>query len=160
MANDYPCAIARPFGESRDQRIGGYSLQQSFSDDSPSSGNEIRRHSRSSDTRNRSRERHHWLRHRDHAERHADQEQAVLCDLLNYTHRAVVSSPESKLVDIARALGTSHTTIYRHFRSRADVFDAIVGEAMQDEEELARTFVDSEGAASERLSAGTAQAKA
>jgi hypothetical protein len=40
------------------------------------------------------------------------------------------------------------------------VFDAIVGEAMQDEEELARTFVDSEGAASERLSAGTAQAKA
>jgi len=26
------------------------------------------------------------------------------------------------------------------------VFDAIVGEAMRDEEELARTFVDSEGA--------------
>jgi AcrR family transcriptional regulator len=58
---------------------------------------------------------------------------------------------KTNVVDIARALGTSHTTIYRHFRSKADVFDAIVGEAMQDEEELARTFVDSEGSASERL---------
>lgn len=58
---------------------------------------------------------------------------------------------KTNVVDIARALGTSHTTIYRHFRSKADVFDALVGEAMRDEEELARTFVDSEGAASERL---------
>ena len=58
---------------------------------------------------------------------------------------------KTNVVDIARALGTSHTTIYRRFRSKAEVFDAIVGEAMQDEEELARTFVDSEGAASERL---------
>jgi AcrR family transcriptional regulator len=58
---------------------------------------------------------------------------------------------KTNVVDIARALGTSHTTIYRHFRSKADVFDAIVGEAMRDEEELAHTFVDSEGAASERL---------
>ena len=58
---------------------------------------------------------------------------------------------KTNVVDIARALGTSHTTIYRHFRSKADVFDAIVGEAMRDEEELARTFVDSEGSASERL---------
>jgi AcrR family transcriptional regulator len=58
---------------------------------------------------------------------------------------------KTNVVDIARALGTSHTTIYRHFRSKAEVFDAIVGEAMQDEEELARTFVDSEGSASKRL---------
>src|SRR5271163_3273439 len=58
---------------------------------------------------------------------------------------------KTNVVDIARALGTSHTTIYRRFRSKAEVFDAIVAEAMQDEEELARTFVDSEGAASERL---------
>ena len=54
---------------------------------------------------------------------------------------------KTNVVDIARALGTSHTTIYRRFRSKAEVFDAIVGEAMRDEEELARTFVDSEGAA-------------
>jgi AcrR family transcriptional regulator len=58
---------------------------------------------------------------------------------------------KTNVVDIARALGTSHTTIYRHFRSKADVFDAIVGAAMQDEEELARTFVDTEGSAPERL---------
>ena len=58
---------------------------------------------------------------------------------------------KTNVVDIARALGTSHTTIYRRFRSKAEVFGAMVGEAMQDEEELARTFVDSEGAASERL---------
>src|SRR5580692_11238183 len=54
---------------------------------------------------------------------------------------------KTNVVDIARALGTSHTTIYRHFHPKADVFDAIVGEAMQDEEELARTFLDSEGSA-------------
>ena len=58
---------------------------------------------------------------------------------------------KTNVVDIARALGTSHTTIYRHFRSKAEVFDAIVGAAMQDEEELARTYVNSEGPASERL---------
>ena len=58
---------------------------------------------------------------------------------------------KTNVVDIARALGTSHTTIYRRFRSKAEVFDAMVGEAMQDEEELARTYVDSKEAASERL---------
>ena len=58
---------------------------------------------------------------------------------------------KTNVVDIARALGRSHTSIYRHFRSKAEVFDAIVGEVMHDEEELARTFVDSEGSASERL---------
>jgi AcrR family transcriptional regulator len=58
---------------------------------------------------------------------------------------------KTNVVDIARALGTSHTTIYRHFRSKAEVFDAIIAEAMRDEEELARTFVDAKGTASERL---------
>jgi AcrR family transcriptional regulator len=58
---------------------------------------------------------------------------------------------KTNVVDIARALGTSHTTIYRHFRSKAEVFDAIVSEAMKDEEELAGVFVDSTEPASERL---------
>lgn len=58
---------------------------------------------------------------------------------------------KTNVVDIARALGTSHTTIYRHFRSKAEVFDAIVAAAMRDEEELARSFVDAAGPASERL---------
>lgn len=58
---------------------------------------------------------------------------------------------KTNVIDIARALGTSHTTIYRHFRSKAEVFDAIAAAAMRDEEELARSFVDANGLASARL---------
>lgn len=59
--------------------------------------------------------------------------------------------PKTNIVDIAKALGTSHTTIYRHFRSKSEVFDAIVIEAMRDERELAQTYVAAPGKASERL---------
>ena len=52
---------------------------------------------------------------------------------------------KTNVVDIARALGTSHATIYLHFRSKAEVFSAIVASTMRDEEELARTFVDAGG---------------
>ncbi len=58
---------------------------------------------------------------------------------------------KTNVVDIARALGTSHTTIYRHFRSKAEVFDAVVEEAMCDEQEMARRFVATDGPAAERL---------
>jgi AcrR family transcriptional regulator len=58
---------------------------------------------------------------------------------------------KTNVVDIARALGTSHTTIYRHFRSKADIFDALVVEAMRDEEEMACRFVEAEGPFAERL---------
>lgn len=59
---------------------------------------------------------------------------------------------KTNVVDIAHALGTSHTTIYRHFHTKAEVFDAIVAEAMRDEEELAGTFVGATGqSAAERL---------
>ena len=58
---------------------------------------------------------------------------------------------KTNVVDIARALGTSHATIYRYFPSKAEVFSAIVASTMRDEEELARTFVDAPGPASERL---------
>lgn len=58
---------------------------------------------------------------------------------------------KTNVVDIARALGTSHTTIYRYFRSKAEVFDAIAAATMRDEEELARSFVDAKGPASTRL---------
>lgn len=60
---------------------------------------------------------------------------------------------KTNVVDIARALGTSHTTIYRHFRSKAEIFDAVVTEAMRDEEEMARRFVHVDGPAAERLEA-------
>ncbi|WP_398480410.1 TetR/AcrR family transcriptional regulator [Tardiphaga sp.] len=58
---------------------------------------------------------------------------------------------KTNIVDIAKVLGTSHTTIYRHFRSKSEVFDAIVAEAMNDERELAATFVSAAGKASDRL---------
>src|SRR5580698_4713566 len=58
---------------------------------------------------------------------------------------------KTNVVDIARVLGTSHTTIYRHFRSKAEVFDAIVTATMRDEEELARSFTGTPQPASERL---------
>ena len=58
---------------------------------------------------------------------------------------------KTNVVDIARALGTSHTTIYRHFRSKADIFDAVVTEAMRDEQEMASRFVETDGPVAERL---------
>lgn len=58
---------------------------------------------------------------------------------------------KTNIVDIAKSLGTSHTTIYRYFRSKAEVFDAIVAATMKDEEELAGTFLTSTAPASTRL---------
>lgn len=60
---------------------------------------------------------------------------------------------KTNVVDIARSLGTSHSTIYRHFRSKADVFDAIVEEVMRDEETLAAAYVHATEPAAERLRA-------
>jgi AcrR family transcriptional regulator len=58
---------------------------------------------------------------------------------------------KTNVVDIARSLGTSHSTIYRHFRSKAEVFDAIVEELMRDEESLAAAYVDATESAADRL---------
>jgi AcrR family transcriptional regulator len=58
---------------------------------------------------------------------------------------------KTNIVDIAKALGTSHTTIYRHFRSKTEVFDALVEQTMTDERELALEFTQSDTLASERL---------
>jgi AcrR family transcriptional regulator len=58
---------------------------------------------------------------------------------------------KTNVVDIARSLGTSHSTIYRHFRSKAEVFDAIVADIMRDEETLAETYVKGTEPASTRL---------
>lgn len=67
------------------------------------------------------------------------------------THVRRYGETKTNIVDIARVLGTSHTTIYRHFRSKAEVFDAIVLQTMLDEEELAKTFVGGAEPAGERL---------
>jgi len=58
---------------------------------------------------------------------------------------------KTNMVDIGRALGVSHAALYRFFPSKAAVMDAIVQEAMDEEEELAGRWLDAEGPAAERL---------
>ena len=87
-------------------------------------------------------------------ERHPDREEAVSATAI--VDAALVQvrrfgEAKTNVVDIARALGTSHTTIYRHFRSKADVFDALVLVVMREEEELAAAQLDAQGSAEERL---------
>lgn len=58
---------------------------------------------------------------------------------------------KTNVVDIAKAMGLSHSAIYRHFRSKADIFDALAARTMAEEAELAARFVKAEGSAVERL---------
>lgn len=58
---------------------------------------------------------------------------------------------KTNVVDIARALGTSHTTIYRYFKSKSEVFDALVEAAMEDERLLASAYCNNTGPAGDRL---------
>jgi len=81
-------------------------------------------------------------------------DEALTADRILEAARAQVrrfGEAKTNIVDIAKALGTSHSTIYRHFRSKADVFDAIVVAAMRDEEFLGASFVDTDAPAAERL---------
>lgn len=57
----------------------------------------------------------------------------------------------TRVTDIARSIGVSHSALYRHFPSKSDIFTAIIQQAMDDEVELARHFVDAPGSASDRL---------
>ncbi|WP_025032030.1 TetR/AcrR family transcriptional regulator [Bradyrhizobium sp. DOA9] len=83
----------------------------------------------------------------------SDEENSLRAQILDAARAQVRRHGEAKtnVVDIARAMGTSHTTIYRHFRSKAELFDALVLEAMRDEEEMARRFAETEGPFAERL---------
>lgn len=60
---------------------------------------------------------------------------------------------KTNVVDIAQALGLSHSVIYRHFRSKADIFDALAAATMAEEAALAETFVQADAPAAERLAA-------
>ncbi len=73
--------------------------------------------------------------------------------ILDVAREQVRRFGESKtnIVDIARALGTSHTTIYRYFKSKSEVFDALVEAAMEDERVLASEYCNTGTAAGERL---------
>lgn len=57
----------------------------------------------------------------------------------------------TRVTDIARSIGVSHSALYRHFPSRTDIFRAIVQQTMDDEVDLARNFVDAPGPAADRL---------
>ncbi|WP_395443910.1 TetR family transcriptional regulator [Caulobacter sp. UC70_42] len=58
---------------------------------------------------------------------------------------------KTNMVDIGRALGVSHAALYRLFRSKSAIMDAIVDEAMRDEEALAAAHIEADGPAAERL---------
>jgi AcrR family transcriptional regulator len=58
---------------------------------------------------------------------------------------------KTNVVDIAKAMGLSHSAIYRHFRSKADIFDALAARTMAEEAELAARFVNAGGSAEDRL---------
>lgn len=58
---------------------------------------------------------------------------------------------KTNMVDIGRALGVSHAALYRLYRSKSAIMDAIVDEAMRDEETLAATHIEADGPAAERL---------
>lgn len=60
---------------------------------------------------------------------------------------------KTNVVDIAQAMGLSHSAIYRHFRSKADIFDALAAATMAEEAALAETFVEADGPAAARLAA-------
>ena len=58
---------------------------------------------------------------------------------------------KTNVVDIAKAMGLSHSAIYRHFRSKADIFDALAARTMEEEADLAARFAKADGSAAERL---------
>lgn len=60
---------------------------------------------------------------------------------------------KTNVVDIAQAMGLSHSAIYRHFRSKAEIFDALAGATMAEEAALADAFVKADAPAAERLAA-------
>lgn len=60
---------------------------------------------------------------------------------------------KTNVVDIAQAMGLSHSAIYRHFRSKAEIFDAIAAATMAEEAALAESFVEAGGPVAGRLTA-------
>jgi len=60
---------------------------------------------------------------------------------------------KTNVVDIAQAMGLSHSAIYRHFRSKAEIFDALAALTMAEEAALAETFVKVDAPAAGRLAA-------
>ncbi|MEJ5143644.1 TetR/AcrR family transcriptional regulator [Gluconobacter albidus] len=60
---------------------------------------------------------------------------------------------KTNVTDVARDLGVSHAALYRFFRSKSAMMDAIVQEVMDDEAQLATQYIETDGGAAERLTA-------
>ena len=58
---------------------------------------------------------------------------------------------KTRVVDIARAMGLSHSALYRHFASRSEIFAAVVQQMMDDEVYMGEQFVASTEPAALRL---------
>lgn len=58
---------------------------------------------------------------------------------------------KTTVVDIARALGMSHSNVYRFFRTKAELLDAVVDEWLTEEEALLGEVATQPGSAGERL---------
>ena len=60
---------------------------------------------------------------------------------------------KTNVTDVARALGVSHAALYRFYRSKNALMDAIVQEAMDDEARLAAEHIEGDGPSADRLMA-------
>jgi len=58
---------------------------------------------------------------------------------------------KANVVDVARALGVSHGSVYRHFASKADLRDAVVRRWLESVSAPLKAIVAEEGPAPERL---------
>src|SRR5262245_44422694 len=58
---------------------------------------------------------------------------------------------KATVVDIARDLGMSHSNVYRFFRTKAEILDAVVEEWLAAEEALLADLSSAPGPAGERL---------
>ncbi|WP_404713697.1 TetR/AcrR family transcriptional regulator C-terminal domain-containing protein [Sphingomonas sp. MMS24-J13] len=57
------------------------------------------------------------------------------------------------MTDVARDMGVSHAALYRFYRSKSAIMDAIAQEAMDDEARLAAEHIDADGPPAARLMA-------
>lgn len=60
---------------------------------------------------------------------------------------------KTNVTDVARDLGVSHAALYRFYRSKSAMMDAIVQEAMDDETQLAAQYIENDGPPAEQLMA-------
>ncbi|MEK2473443.1 MULTISPECIES: TetR family transcriptional regulator [Streptomyces] len=58
---------------------------------------------------------------------------------------------KATVVDVARALGVSHGSVYRHFRTKAALREAVTARWLDRTSEQLATIVDDEGSAPDRL---------